>query len=149
MGTGYLKLATSTRDWANPRHARPGWRQLSSISSRGALTPGSSVPGEPVKGSILGRNCRFDAHSTHLRSGRRANQEVGGVVVGIRHQAGHRRGMSRAPWLEWPQPTTLAREIRDPARSDPPMPSAAHRVTVIPGDGVGPEVVRSAIRVIE
>ena len=29
------------------------------------------------------------------------------------------------------------------------MPSAAHRVTVIPGDGVGPEVVRSAIRVIE
>ncbi len=29
------------------------------------------------------------------------------------------------------------------------MPSAAHCVTVIPGDGVGPEVVRSAIRVIE
>ncbi len=29
------------------------------------------------------------------------------------------------------------------------MPSAPHRVTVIPGDGVGPEVVRSGIRVIE
>jgi isocitrate dehydrogenase len=29
------------------------------------------------------------------------------------------------------------------------MPSAPHRVTVIPGDGVGPEVVRSAVRVIE
>ena len=28
------------------------------------------------------------------------------------------------------------------------MPSA-HRVTVIPGDGVGPEVVRSGVRVIE
>jgi isocitrate dehydrogenase len=29
------------------------------------------------------------------------------------------------------------------------MPSAAHRVTVIPGDGVGPEVVRAGVRVIE
>jgi isocitrate dehydrogenase len=29
------------------------------------------------------------------------------------------------------------------------MPSASHRVTVIPGDGVGPEVVRAGIRVIE
>ena len=29
------------------------------------------------------------------------------------------------------------------------MPSARHRVTVIPGDGVGPEVVRSGVRVIE
>jgi isocitrate dehydrogenase len=29
------------------------------------------------------------------------------------------------------------------------MPSAPHRVTVIPGDGVGPEVVRAGIRVIE
>jgi isocitrate dehydrogenase len=29
------------------------------------------------------------------------------------------------------------------------MPSASHRVTVIPGDGVGPEVVRSGVRVIE
>jgi isocitrate dehydrogenase len=29
------------------------------------------------------------------------------------------------------------------------MPSATHRVTVIPGDGVGPELVRSAVRVIE
>jgi isocitrate dehydrogenase len=29
------------------------------------------------------------------------------------------------------------------------MPAAAHRVTVIPGDGVGPEVVRSGVRVIE
>jgi isocitrate dehydrogenase len=29
------------------------------------------------------------------------------------------------------------------------MPSVPHRVTVIPGDGVGPEVVRSAVRVIE
>ncbi len=28
------------------------------------------------------------------------------------------------------------------------MPQASHRVTVIPGDGVGPEVVRSAVRVI-
>ena len=26
--------------------------------------------------------------------------------------------------------------------------SQAHRVTVIPGDGVGPEVVRSAVRII-
>ena len=29
------------------------------------------------------------------------------------------------------------------------MPSAPHRVTVIPGDGVGPEVIRSGVRVIE
>ena len=29
------------------------------------------------------------------------------------------------------------------------MPLAPHRVTVIPGDGVGPEVVRAGIRVIE
>jgi isocitrate dehydrogenase len=29
------------------------------------------------------------------------------------------------------------------------MPPAAHRVTVIPGDGVGPEVVRAGVRVIE
>lgn len=29
------------------------------------------------------------------------------------------------------------------------MPAAPHRVTVIPGDGVGPEVVRSGVRVIE
>ncbi len=29
------------------------------------------------------------------------------------------------------------------------MPATRHRVTVIPGDGVGPEVVRSAVRVIE
>ena len=29
------------------------------------------------------------------------------------------------------------------------MPSAQHRVTVIPGDGVGPEVVRAGVRVIE
>jgi len=29
------------------------------------------------------------------------------------------------------------------------MPSQPHRVTVIPGDGVGPEVVRSAIRIID
>lgn len=29
------------------------------------------------------------------------------------------------------------------------MPAATHRVTVIPGDGVGPEVVRSGVRVIE
>ena len=29
------------------------------------------------------------------------------------------------------------------------MPAQPHRITVIPGDGVGPEVVRSAVRIIE
>ena len=31
----------------------------------------------------------------------------------------------------------------------PPTASASHRVTVIPGDGVGPEIVRSAMRIID
>jgi isocitrate dehydrogenase len=33
--------------------------------------------------------------------------------------------------------------------SDQHLPASRHRVTVIPGDGVGPEVVRSAVRIID